>query len=74
MLDHIMVSIFGSPDNIYFLDTRNLNDEQLLPLSEGLVLFKKFPIDLIRLESCELIEMMIEISKKYDGEIEVSLF
>ena len=71
--ESIRVTLYGDQEQIWFLDTENLKTNSILPITEGKVLFKKELIDLVRLEECELIEMMINFAKDNYGSIYISI-
>jgi hypothetical protein len=73
-MDYCRVTIDNlGEDKIYFFNMKDLKNNSILPIKEGKVFLRKIPIDLLRLEYCNLYLIMYEYAKKSNGAITFQL-
>jgi hypothetical protein len=69
-IDYARVTIYNeNGDTKYYIYLKDKKDNKILPIKEGTVFLSKRPIDLLRLEYCNLYLIMSRYAEKYNGKI-----
>ncbi|WP_281638249.1 hypothetical protein [Flavobacterium marginilacus] len=73
-IDYCRITIYNSKqDKVYFINMKDLKNNSILPIREGIVFLNKRPIDLLRLEYCKLFLLMHSYAKNHNGAIYISI-